>query len=509
MILLVHKNEKVLRVMDLNSNQNLKFTSQKPLVTLFELARQFENRILIWCDERVEMNINFEAIEQVFKLKNTLLSYCNTSYVSKEIGYIEDSPFVKVKKDIKYPSWLVNSFLGCIYNSQLIKFEDVVDINQEFNFGLNSIAKLGMSHGLFCYSEPRLISGLNDFESPKISTSKLFKFVKMHYKPIWSFLLLVNLIINERRFPVISFLRTLFIKKLDANFDFDLTPTNKLMPLQQDSIDLIVPTLGRKKHLYNFLKDLEKQTHQVNQVIIVEQNDDKNSVSELDFLQDEVWSFKVIHKFTHQTGACNARNIGLDLVNADYVFFADDDIRINSDFIETVLSNIKHLGLHAVTLSCLGENDFKSLNKTIQWTSFGSGCSVVKADKLDGLKFDLKFEFGYGEDVDFGMQLRNKGVDVIYLPFPEIKHLKASIGGFRTKFKHSWEDGVLLPKPSPTVMLNRMKNSTNEQLLGYRTVLFLKYYSQQKIKNPFKYLSVFKKQWRLSKLWANRLNEAF
>ena len=136
MILLVHKNEKVLRVMDLNSNQNLKFTSQKPLVTLFELARQFENRILIWCDERVEMNINFEAIEQVFKLKNTLLSYCNTSYVSKEIGYIEDSPFVKVKKDIKYPSWLVNSFLGCIYNSQLIKFEDVVDINQEFKINI-------------------------------------------------------------------------------------------------------------------------------------------------------------------------------------------------------------------------------------------------------------------------------------------------------------------------------------------------------------------------------------
>jgi hypothetical protein len=134
---------------------------------------------------------------------------------------------------------------------------------------------------------------------------------------------------------------------------------------------------------------------------------------------------------------------------------------------------------------------------------------VVKANRLKGLKFDMRFEFGYGEDVDFGMQLRNKGVDIIYLPFPEIKHSKASIGGFRTKFKHPWEGGALLPKPSPTVMLNRMKNSTKEQLLGYKTVLFLKYYTQQSIKNPFKYILVFKKQWRLSKMWANRLNEAF
>jgi glycosyltransferase involved in cell wall biosynthesis len=509
MILLVHKNEKVLRVMDLNSNQNLEFTSKKPFATFFELAKQYQDRILVWCDERAESHINFEAIEQVFKLKNTLLSYSNASYISKEIGYIEDSPFIKVKKNIRHSSWLVSSVLGCIHNSQLIKFESIIDKNEGLDFGLNSMAKLGMSRGLFCYSEPSLVKRIIDFESAKISTFKLFKFVKMHYKPIWGFLLLVNLFVNENRFPVLSFLRTLFVKKLDADLDFDLQPINKLTPVKKDSIDLIVPTLGRKKHLYNFLKDLEKQTYDLNQVIIIEQNDDKNSVSELDFLQKEAWSFSVVHQFTHQTGACNARNIALDLVDADYVFLADDDIRIDSDFFETVLGKMKHLGLYAVTLSCLGENDVKSLNTAVQWGAFGSGCSVVKANRLKGLKFDMRFEFGYGEDVDFGMQLRNKGVDIIYLPFPEIKHLKAPIGGFRTKFKHPWEGGALLPKPSPTVMLNRMKNSTKEQLLGYKTVLFLKYYTQQSIKNPFKYILVFKKQWRLSKMWANRLNEAF
>jgi len=56
-------------------------------------------------------------------------------------------------------------------------------------------------------------------------------------------------------------------------------------------------------------------------------------------------------------------------------------------------------------------------------------------------------------------------------------------------------------------MLNRKLNSTNCQLLGYRTTLFLKFYKQQKIKNPFKYFSRFKKQWLVSETWANRLNK--
>jgi hypothetical protein len=56
-------------------------------------------------------------------------------------------------------------------------------------------------------------------------------------------------------------------------------------------------------------------------------------------------------------------------------------------------------------------------------------------------------------DNDFGMQLRNQGVDVLYLPEPKILHLKAPVGGFRTKPKLAWENDEIQPKPSPTVML--------------------------------------------------------
>jgi len=118
----------------------------------------------------------------------------------------------------------------------------------------------------------------------------------------------------------------------------------------------------------------------------------------------------------------------------------------------------------------------------------------------------MALEFGYGEDVDFGMQLRNLGVDVIYIPEIKISHLKAPIGGFRSTYKPSWIDGEIQPKPSPTVMLNRLNNSSKHQLLGYKTLLLIKYYFAQTIKNPMRYYKQFTRQWNQSVFLANELN---
>jgi GT2 family glycosyltransferase len=116
-------------------------------------------------------------------------------------------------------------------------------------------------------------------------------------------------------------------------------------------------------------------------------------------------------------------------------------------------------------------------------------------------------EFGYGEDVDFGMQLRNLGVDVVYMPDLKILHLKAPVGGFRSTFKLAWLNDEIQPKPSPTIMLNKTNNSTHHQLMGYKTLLLINYYFSQKIKNPIPYYKLFKKQWQQSVFWANKLNE--
>ena len=120
----------------------------------------------------------------------------------------------------------------------------------------------------------------------------------------------------------------------------------------------------------------------------------------------------------------------------------------------------------------------------------------------------MSYEFGFGEDSDFGMQIRNLGYDILYLPEPEITHLKAPIGGFRSKPVLEWHKDNIQPKPSPTVMLYLILHTTQEQIFGYKTILFFKFYKNQNIKNPYRYFKMFQKQWNQSVFWANQLKKA-
>ena len=117
--------------------------------------------------------------------------------------------------------------------------------------------------------------------------------------------------------------------------------------------------------------------------------------------------------------------------------------------------------------------------------------------------FDEIFEYGFGEDQDYGMQLRNIGCDIIYHPNLEILHLKAPRGGFRDVVTTPWEKDK--PKPSPTLMIFAKKYYSLPQLRGYKTELFLRYYSKQEIKNPVNYFKMMKGRWKISEEWAEKL----
>jgi GT2 family glycosyltransferase len=121
------------------------------------------------------------------------------------------------------------------------------------------------------------------------------------------------------------------------------------------------------------------------------------------------------------------------------------------------------------------------------------------------LSFDEKLEFGFGEDSLYGLELRNKGADVLYFPSPQIIHLKASIGGFRTKFIHPWDNEKVQPKPSPTIMYVNLKYKTTTQLLGSKTLLFLKMFVAVKFSKKATFYKEFNNRWETSKYWAKQL----
>jgi GT2 family glycosyltransferase len=277
--------------------------------------------------------------------------------------------------------------------------------------------------------------------------------------------------------------------------------------INKSTIDVIIPTIGRKNYLYDVLKDFSKQTLLPQRIIIVEQSPEIGSTTALDYLTNEKWPFEIQHIFTHQAGACNARNLALKETKSEWVFLADDDIRIEQSFIENTFEKINCFEAKVVTAKCIQKRQDQSFSEVIQWRAFGAGCSFVRKDILNNVKFNIAFEFGYGEDGDFGMQLRNLGFDILYLPESVILHLKAPVGGFRTKTVLQWHKDDIQPKPSPTLMLHNMLHNSKEQINSYKTALFVNYYKLQKIKNPIKYYIHFQKQWERSVFWANELRK--
>jgi hypothetical protein len=79
------------------------------------------------------------------------------------------------------------------------------------------------------------------------------------------------------------------------------------------------------------------------------------------------------------------------------------------------------------------------------------------------------------------------------------------MGGFRESPVLEWEQEQPLPKPSPTLMAFAYNYYYLQQIRGFKTSLFLKYYNTQAIKNPVSYIRIMKKRWIKSEYWALKL----
>nr|WP_315233697.1 glycosyltransferase family A protein [uncultured Flavobacterium sp.] len=511
MIIVYHINDKITEIIT-SDNQKIQFDYQGNIANgLQKIAKQFPDKKIAWCHLEVKEQLNLENIKTLFHQDKMMLSFSSQrhTFFDNTIGYVEESLFINVNKKVSYPTWQMSSEVGVIHASVLNLLKNKIACDADFAYYLSSIAKIGMPLGLLCYSEPKLLKSepLKNIPQSKASIYTLFRFVKQHYKIQWVFLLLLNLVLYEKKFPILPFLFSLFYKKRsNTNINLDtIKVQTSLNVLDKATVDVIIPTIGRSNYLYDVLKDFSVQTLLPKKIIIVEQNPEEGSQSELDYIEIEKWPFKIEHFFIHQAGACNARNLALKQVMSEWVFLADDDNRFGPNLIQEIFQNIKKYGTEVVTTSYPQKNESKKNRKIIQWPTFGAGNSFVKSNLLNKVRFNMALEFGYGEDSDFGMQLRNQGNDVLFFPEPSILHLKAPVGGFRTKPILKWHNEKIQPKPSPTVMLYLITHNTKQQILGYKTVLFFKFYKHQKSRNPFQYFAVFNKQWKQSIFWANQL----
>jgi hypothetical protein len=510
MIILIHQNaQQVVKV--LKGKNEIEISNTLCTKAFWELAEKYPEEIIAWCEEKYSYDLNLEQWPQIFHQNLIMASYAvENAFLPESIGYIDQLPFVNVNRKVLYPTLQMSSDVGGINGKTLLKFKSLFEGIKNFDYLLNSIAKIGQQNGLFCYSAPGLVNETSDKKHETTATSsQLFSFVYQYYNTIWLLVLFWCYWKYESKFPIKAYLNAFlkkkcFLQKLDLSaIKIQSTKISEI----SNSIDVIIPTMGRPKYLMQVIEDLSLQSLLPKKVVVVEQNPDVHSISELAELHSKIWSFEIIHHFIHQSGACNARNIALEEVDADWIFFADDDIRFEPDLLEKVIKEMNRLGVSSINMNCKQKGEETIFKKIKQWGSFGSGTSVVKGDFAKQCAFSPIYEHGYGEDADFGMQLRQLGCDIIYHPDIEILHLKAPMGGFREKPVLAWEQEEPLPKPSPTLMAFALKYYSPQQIKGFKTSLFLKYYNKQSIKNPFAYVKEMRKRWEKSEVWAGKLME--
>ena len=300
MIILYHNNQNVIAsnydVLNniIQKNKNLFIVN-----FLFLVAKEYPNDLLIWCHEKLASNINKSQLEKLFHHQKIMCSFDpSVGYWPAMVGYVEDSPFLKINKEVQYPTWQMSGWVGGIHTSVMNALAPHLKNENDFTYFLSSLAKKAMPLGLLCYSTPLLLKENVKIKQEQVNVNTVYKFVKQHYKSRWVILLLLNRLLYEQKWDVFPFLKSFFyvnksfyVKALDQ-----IKVNSSRKSINETTIDVIIPTIGRKDYLYNVLKDLTKQTKLPKNVIIIEQNPDLNSVSALDYLTSERWPFILKHQ---------------------------------------------------------------------------------------------------------------------------------------------------------------------------------------------------------------------
>jgi len=232
-------------------------------------------------------------------------------------------------------------------------------------------------------------------------------------------------------------------------------------------ISVIIPTLNRADVLAEMLESLLAQTAVPDEVIIVDQSqtDESKKMSEnllnnYNLNQQNTIKLTYIHNPTI-TGAAQARNIGIKKCFGDIVFFFDDDVVLNKDYIEETLKIYEQYpetaGVGGIILGCdslkniknrlfnklfyLGKfrderneiySNFINYTGPVPISRLSGGCSSYKRCIIEKELFDEKFDrilngYSFGEDVDLSLRII-KSHTLLISPFARLVHKSQSYG---------------------------------------------------------------------------------
>lgn len=295
------------------------------------------------------------------------------------------------------------------------------------------------------------------------------------------------------------------------------------------TVSLVIPTMKRQQHTQLLLEDHKKQSYLIKEAVIVDATPESERKDH--YYNNDDFPFDVKVKWQETKGSCRARNEAIELCTGDYIIFADDDIRIQEDFVENHIKLLQTYKAAACNgLDIMAENVHQDLNDLRnrlellgeeRWKvgispMFSNANSCVSRSYVEKVKGnDINFDGGYGEDADFGLSIIKKGGVLLHNPFSPNLHLKPKEGGYRWWGKEARKKGKqrrqqpweldnpvknIIPVPSPTITYGVLKHYNKAQIKEWRTKHFFIYLFKNGIKKfPLRLLKLPYKQLQFSK----------
>lgn len=119
-------------------------------------------------------------------------------------------------------------------------------------------------------------------------------------------------------------------------------------------ISIIIPVYKAENYLRQCLDSILQQTYTDWEALLIDDGSPDNSGSICDEYAEKDARFKVFH--IPNGGVSNARNVGLDHAQGEYVMFIDSDDWIDNNTIETCLGQIKANDLDLLQFGALREH---------------------------------------------------------------------------------------------------------------------------------------------------------
>ena len=219
------------------------------------------------------------------------------------------------------------------------------------------------------------------------------------------------------------------------------------------SVSVVLPTFGRYPYLGELLEDVRAQTIRPTQILIADGNapedrDEAFYASYADLPIDVLWH--------EEPGTCSGRNACLSRATGDYVWFLDDDSRIEADNLEAHLRVMKTYGADVSVGPAFTKSrpELHGNQREVVCTFMDCGTTLVTREILERVGgFDMQYNrWLVGEDGELGIRFVRAGALMVNNPFAKRFHYMAPVGGSRRPIStHRFDRWSTLPRPAKSI----------------------------------------------------------